>query len=171
MQIQEAIQLIQSAPFLTQNPQSWADLGCGKGLFTEALAHLLPSNSQIHAVDSNKRALQQLPNSFGTIAIQPHQLDFVSSLLPLQALDGVLMANSLHYVRDKHSFLEKLKKSLKPTAHFLIIEYDHANANPWVPYPIDFVALKSLMGREFHKVGEKASRFGGMMYAAWGTFK
>jgi len=170
MQLQDAIQLIQPASFPSQASQTWADLGCGKGLFTEALAHLLPTNSLIHAVDNNHQALKHLPEAIGTVSIQTHQHDFVADPLPFSNLDGVLMANSLHYVRDKALFLENLQQILKPSAHFLIIEYDHAQANPWVPYPIDFEALENLFRTEVMKIGERPSRFGGTMYAAWGAF-
>lgn len=50
MQIQEAIELIQTAE-LKREQATWADLGCGTGLFSVALSHLLPPHSKIYAVD------------------------------------------------------------------------------------------------------------------------
>ena len=60
MQLSEAIELIQKINIPGNKPQVWADLGCGDGLFTRALATLLPEGSIIHAVDkvntlSNKK--------------------------------------------------------------------------------------------------------------------
>jgi hypothetical protein len=45
-------QLIQRLPeYFTQTvTQHWLDLGCGQGVFTEVLASLLPSQSDIIAV-------------------------------------------------------------------------------------------------------------------------
>ena len=47
MQLTEAIKLIQHKGILQTEPQTWADLGCGAGLFTQALASLLHENSTI----------------------------------------------------------------------------------------------------------------------------
>jgi len=54
------------------------------------------------------------------------------------------MANSLHYVPDKPALLKKLLPCLRPAGCFVIVEYDTDLANPWVPYPIRYAALKGL---------------------------
>src|SRR5437870_910905 len=100
MELQQAIQLIQNNIIDTNSVQQWADLGCGSGLFTNALATLLHTGSTIHAVDKNISSFRKTNNNKNTI-INPLQLDFVSSNLPLNDLDGVLMANSLHYVKNR----------------------------------------------------------------------
>jgi hypothetical protein len=41
MQIKEAISLIKTEGFFEDTKTKWADLGCGSGLFTRALASLL----------------------------------------------------------------------------------------------------------------------------------
>jgi trans-aconitate methyltransferase len=64
MELQAAIDLIQNTFITTETPQIWADLGCGDGTFTTALASLLAPDSVIHAVDKNRRALRQLPIVF-----------------------------------------------------------------------------------------------------------
>ena len=43
-------------------PTSWADLGCGDGTFTLALAELLADGSVIHAVDLDASALSAIPS-------------------------------------------------------------------------------------------------------------
>lgn len=167
MRLNEAINLIQAAQIPQASPQNWADLGCGSGLFTQALAQLLPATSHIFAVDTNHQALGKLPSSVGSVSIQTQALDFVASPLPFRQLDGILMANSLHYVKDKKGFMDKLRASLKPTGNLIIIEYDTNKSNPWVPYPIPFSELEKLYPWHLTKIGERASRFGGSMYAAW----
>jgi ubiquinone/menaquinone biosynthesis C-methylase UbiE len=42
----------------------WADLGCGNGAFTLALAELLQAPAEIYAIDESKKALNELRSSF-----------------------------------------------------------------------------------------------------------
>ncbi len=172
MELSEAIELIQNDHLPPAAPANWADLGCGSGLFTFALAHMLKAGSTIHAVDRDPVMLQALPNP-NAIAIHTLQLDFVAATLPLRQLDGILMANSLHYVRDKKSLLTKLSACLKPGGCFLIVEYDTDRPVPqWVPYPVSFRSLQPLFVRHgltsVQKLGERTSAYGrANMYAAW----
>lgn len=172
MELSEAIELIQNDHLLPAGSTVWADLGCGSGLFTFALAHLLKAGSTIHAVDRDPVVLQPLPNLNG-VTIQTLQLDFVSNVLPLSQLDGILMANSLHFVSDKKTLLNKLSACLKPGGSFLIVEYDTDRpVPPWVPYPVSFRALEALFKKagfsSIQKLGERASAYGrANMYGAW----
>ena len=49
-----AIRLIAPAIDNTLSAQTWADLGCGSGTFTRALASVLPPSSHIHALEISK---------------------------------------------------------------------------------------------------------------------
>jgi ubiquinone/menaquinone biosynthesis C-methylase UbiE len=141
MQLQDAIDLIQNKTIQTHTHQQWADLGCGAGLFTHALANMLQAGSIIYAVDKNIAAFKKFSSQ---AVIKPIQLDFVAADINLHDLDGVLMANSLHYVKDKIAFIYKLSKITKAGAHLLFVEYDTDTANPWVPYPASFSVLQQL---------------------------
>lgn len=159
--------LIQCAFATTTGPQQWADLGCGQGTFTYALASLLPSGSSVYAVDAIK---QVLDNPYREVSIVFQQADFEQDPLPLTGLDGILMANALHYVRDKHTVIQRLAQYCQPAHAFLIVEYDTTAANAWVPFPIDFADLDALFRRAGYgpavRLGERKSRYGGTMYAA-----
>ena len=170
MDIRDAIALIKHADATPTAQSIWADLGCGSGLFTYALANLLAPGSTIYAWDKGNTALSPLPNPH-QIQIKPGRLDFLEAELPVSGLDGILMANSLHYVRDKPAFIDKVSAHLQENGIFLMVEYETTRANPWVPYPIPFNALKAL----FHKAGfisavklqERPSLYrSGQMYAA-----
>lgn len=169
MKQQEAIHLIEKGVPQFGIPQLWADLGCGNGVFTTALAHILPNGSHISAVD---RTVQYLPKlmrdhvsvSFIVADLEKPDFDFSN-------LTGILMANSFHYLKDKRLLIVALEKYMSLDKKFVIVEYDTEIANQWVPYPIGFVRLKQLFEKcgysKISKLGEQQSIFGdGNMYAA-----
>ena len=116
-------------------PQVWADLGSGDGTFTVALASLLPAGSTVHAIDTDTSALARIPARHHDVAIVAHQGDFTILPWPFDGLDGVLMSNSLHYVRDQAAFLVRIGAALRQR-RVLLVEYDIRRGNAWVPYPI-----------------------------------
>ncbi len=133
--------MLEPAGWVSNTAQTWADLGCGKGIFTIALASLLPSGSTIHAIDRDAENLHFVPTQYPGIKIETKQADFITNpSLPL--LDGIVMANSLHYVRDRDNFGLMLSSMLKENGRLLIVEYDTESANRWVPFPVSFVTLE-----------------------------
>jgi ubiquinone/menaquinone biosynthesis C-methylase UbiE len=152
-------------------PQLWLDLGCGTGLFTLALAGNLPVGSKIIAIDKDEKALRKIPATVNDVVIQTIAADFVYDALDVKEVDGILIANSLHYVKDKETLLKKLISSIKTNGVFLIVEYDRQADNQWVPYPLTIDAAKALfkgLGYSgFHVLNKRRSMFGGYyMYAA-----
>jgi SAM-dependent methyltransferase len=126
----------------------WGDLGAGAGAFTLALADLLPAGSMIHAVDRDRRALSENERAYARFgrgrelpALQTHLADF-TTVLELPPLDGVVMANSLHFTKDKTRALARVRAMLKPRAPLILVEYDADSGNPWVPYPLSFETWK-----------------------------
>jgi ubiquinone/menaquinone biosynthesis C-methylase UbiE len=142
MQLETAIGLIEKAVPQTEQPQHWADLGAGRGLFTQALASLLPPQSSIVVIDKDERALKSIKVKSG-ILLRIQVQDF-TEISTTSKFDGVLMANALHYVQDADGFLSKLKSILNPAGQIVIIEYERRQPNPWVPYPINFERLIAL---------------------------
>jgi response regulator RpfG family c-di-GMP phosphodiesterase len=111
------------------------------------------------------------PNPKHTI-IQQQQADFVNQELNLPGLDGILMANSLHYVKNKPAVITKLSSNLEEDGSFIIVEYNTAIANKWVSYPIGYQALKELFEKagftQVIKLREKPSLYGrANLYAAY----
>jgi ubiquinone/menaquinone biosynthesis C-methylase UbiE len=165
---EEALRLLRPTNIFTG--ETWADLGAGTGRFTKALAELLGKTGTVHAVDRDRRALNQIQASrLESASIITHHQDFTEPL-NLENLDGILMANALHFVRDQTSLLNQLTKYLKSTGKFIVIEYDIARANPWVPFPLSFENLKKLVIRvglqEPVKMTRKDSRYHREMYVA-----
>jgi ubiquinone/menaquinone biosynthesis C-methylase UbiE len=169
MQLSEAISLINYPAIGGNEKQNWADLGCGSGLFTRGLASLLPASSVVYAIDTQPSITPvNLPNK---TKIEVIKADFVNDALQLPALNGILMANSLHYVKDKHSFLSSLLPQLENDPQFLIVEYDTTNANRWVPYPVNFSSLMKLFASigftSIIKISERSSIYNeAKMYSA-----
>lgn len=171
MQLNDAIFLLQPAQPQLKHRKRWADLGCGNGLFTTALAHLIDPGGIIYCVDSNQSSLSQIPNQYNKQAIEKVQADFVLDHLPFTNLSGILMANSLHFVKDKTDFLKKLNGYLQKDHCLIIVEYDTDKANRWVPYPVSFQSLLNLFiaadKYKVTKLNEHSSIYNnGKMYSA-----
>jgi trans-aconitate methyltransferase len=149
MELSTAIRLVKEGISVSNEIQTWADLGAGTGLFTQALATCLKPGSTVYAIDKDVSALAKLETKSLPVIIKKVNHDFASQALDIELLDGIMMANALHFVNDKVSFMEQLKKELKPSGKIILVEYDMNKANPWVPYPINFIDLQKLA----HKVG------------------
>lgn len=142
MELSTAIHLIEKGADRSNPSQVWFDLGSGEGLFSRALASLLDSSSTVFAIDRDPNALRRIPSTKGGASIQKVVADFVSQALPAEKVDGILMANSFHYVQDKSAFLKKTALHFKQHTTLLLVEYDTDTANPWVPYPLSFATLQ-----------------------------
>lgn len=151
----------------------WADLGSGEGAFTLALADLLGPGGRIHSVDTDAGALRTQQNDlsvrFPGVALEIHRGDFTRGL-ELPPLDGIVMANSLHFHADHAAVVRHVTAWLKPGGRFVLVEYDADRGNTWVPHPISYskwerLALEAgLTGtRRLHTV---RSRFLRAIYSA-----
>ena len=126
---------------------TWADLGAGAGAFTLALADLIGPHGIIHAIDRDRGALAELRSAFVSAVPQAElrvrTADFTRRL-DLADLDGVVMANSLHFVDDKAAVLALVRGYLKRGGRLLLIEYDSDRGNTWVPHPMSFERWRDL---------------------------
>jgi ubiquinone/menaquinone biosynthesis C-methylase UbiE len=151
-------------PGIAERGGRWADLGAGRGAFTLALAELLGPEAHVTAVDRDAAALRAIGQG-----IEARVADFTRPL-DLHDLDGIVMANSLHFVRNKGPVLELVKGMLRPGGRLIVVEYSTDRGNPWVPHPFSFQTWTRLaeaagfVGTELlHTV---PSRYFGSMYSA-----
>jgi ubiquinone/menaquinone biosynthesis C-methylase UbiE len=144
MRLRDAIAMLADSGVEALGPTIWADLGCGEGTFTMALAALVASGSTIHAIDWNRAALRGIPPAHNGVRIITHHGDFTDHPWPFADLDGILMANSLHYVEDQAAFIRACDAHMKSRRRFLIVEYDTNEANRWVPFPVNRSRLTAL---------------------------
>ena len=143
MRVTDAVAMI-GAGFDSGAAEVWADLGCGRGTFTLALAQLLAESSTIHAMDTDAAALRALPPNHDGVAIRRWHVDFLATAWPVADLDGVLMANSLHFAPDQRAVVRTCASHMRGAHRFLIVEYDFERAIPWVPHPVGRRALRTL---------------------------
>jgi ubiquinone/menaquinone biosynthesis C-methylase UbiE len=130
---------------------TWADFGAGSGAFTLALRELIGPEAEIFAVDKDRNRLTELEREYRTrfgdlshLHILP--ADFSRSL-SLHPLDGIVMANSLHFFRDKDTVLRHVYSFLKPGGALLLVEYNVDTGNLWVPHPLSFDTWQKLATR------------------------
>lgn len=152
----EAVELLTPCRLDDEHATTWIDLGSGSGLFTHALAALIAPASRIWAVDKQAGFVKR--ENGRNVRIEALRSDFIHDELPFAGVDGILMANSLHYVKDKSAFIRKMNQCLHAASRWVIIEYDTKKANPWVPYPVDFESLQELFGQEGYKQVVKRSK-------------
>jgi ubiquinone/menaquinone biosynthesis C-methylase UbiE len=180
MRHQDAVALVREA--VGDGAGVWADLGCGTGTFTRALVDVLGPRSRIIAVDQDARALEELrrwaERNAPVVVTVCADFTRASEVAELRdgSFDGMLFANSLHFVREADDVLARLVRMLRPRvggAHggrAVIVEYDRRDANPWVPYPIPRDRLPALARNAGLSVplvtATRRSRYQGVMYAA-----
>lgn len=178
MDASDAITLLRPALPASQAEVLWADLGAGTGLFTQALASLLGPEATILAIDRDAQALATLrkkqPVSPHAARIQTIVADMQDMAAlddaTYQPLDGVLFANSLHFIKAPGLLLENVARRLQRSGSIVIIEYDRSTSSRWVPYPLSQNRLVRLVERlplaTPRFVSTLPSAFGGQMYCA-----
>src|SRR5213082_2962715 len=126
MNDREALELLRAA-IPSADGETWADLGAGTGIFTRALASLVGPAGRVIAVDADAGALEAV-RAWATRAragavvtelradiAQPHDLP---------AMDGMVMANVLHFVREQADVLARLAAHLRLGRRMVLIEYE-----------------------------------------------
>ena len=170
MDLREAVRLIRSG--VDAESVVWADIGAGTGMFTQALAQLLNRSSgenresgqgRIYAVDKSPHALWDI-RAEGGIEIVVVEADF-NGPLELPPLDGIVMANALHYAEDQLAVLKNVLECLKADGTLILVEYETEKARPpWVPHPVPFNMFESLCAQSGLSkpeiIGSAPSRYG-----------
>jgi len=156
--------------------ETWLELGSGTGAFTLALAAVLGPRGTIHSIDQDRGALRAqaaaVGGQFGAVRLDQRTADFTRPL-GFSGMDGVLMANSLHFVRDKAPVLALVRSYLAPGGRFVLVEYDADRGNHWVPHPISYttwLAVAPAAGFTGARLlGRVPSRFLNAIYASVAT--
>jgi len=128
----------------------WAELGSGNGAFTLALAELLRPAAHIYSVDNKKNGLQRQEREVGErfpgTKLQTIAADYTRPL-DLLLLDGLVMANALHFQRHKDGVLQLIYNYLRPGGRLILVEYNVDRGNYWVPHPLSYPTWEKLAAR------------------------
>ncbi len=151
----------------------WADFGSGSGAFTLALADLLGPGAEIYSLDLDRHALErqrsEMRRRFPHTNLHVMVVDFTQPQ-DLPSLDGIVMANSLHYQRNKDVVLRLVSGYLKPGGRLILIEYNADRGNHWVPYPLSYQTWEALTERNgfvgTRLLSSRPSRFLGEIYSS-----
>jgi ubiquinone/menaquinone biosynthesis C-methylase UbiE len=152
---------------------TWADLGSGAGAFTLALADLTGSQGRIYSVDKDKGSLREQERAmrayFPANTVEYIHADFTRRL-NLPPLDGIVMANSLHFARQKDPVLQLVRSYLRPGGRLLLVEYSTDRGNMWVPFPFSYSTWEEMAHQNgfahTQLLATVPSRYFGGMYAA-----
>ena len=181
MNVSDAVELIRDAVGVSAGV--WADLGAGTGTFTRALTEVLGPGSTVYAIDGDARAvraLRELSSASSENALVTAVHADITRPLELPGLeraraplDGILLANALHFVRDAEAVLSGLVKQLRPGGRVVVVEYDRRGASRWVPYPIPasrWLQLAESAGLTDARItATRPSAYAGILYAGMAT--
>jgi ubiquinone/menaquinone biosynthesis C-methylase UbiE len=151
----------------------WLELGSGEGAFTLALADVLGPGAEILALDKSAQAQRSLESEmaarFPATRLETIVADFRDPL-PSGPFDGVLAANSLHFVSDPAAVMARARAVLRHRGRLVVVEYDADRGNPWVPHAFSAARFQELAASAgfgpAREIGRVPSRFLGAIYAA-----
>lgn len=120
---------------------TWADFGAGWGAFTLALADLLGPGAEIYVVDRDARVLRENERAMrlrfpGVVA--HHTVADFTRKLALPPLDGLVMANSLHFQVRQPQVVAMMREYLREGGRMVVVEYNIERGNFAVPHPVNF---------------------------------
>jgi SAM-dependent methyltransferase len=166
-------------PAVAAHTGDWADLGVGAGTFTAALAQLFGAPHTVTAVERDASALKQLhelaaSRAAHAAAVRVIVADLADAtsldVIPPESQAGILFGNVLHYFADPLPLLRAARTKLNDNGAVVVLEYEGARANPWVPHPLplrrlsEFADAAQLVTPDV--VSETTSRYQGTLYCA-----
>jgi SAM-dependent methyltransferase len=100
------------------------DVGCGPGVLALPLARAV-REGLVFAADVEPRQLDRLSEHLAAQGVEnvvPVLASFEDPHLPPGRLDLVLIADTLHHIRERVPYLQRLKEALRPGGRLAILE-------------------------------------------------
>lgn len=108
-----------------------ADLGCGAGAYTIALAREVGDIGQVYAVDVHRDMLHTLAGTLERQKLMNVELLWadIEKGIPIDAysLDAVVMSNVLYQLDDIDAALSYVAKILKPGGTLLVVDWTRSH--------------------------------------------
>lgn len=134
-----------------------ADIGCGTGVYTIALAGEVGAMGQVYAVDVHRDALHTLAGTLdkrGIINVEMLWAD-AEVAIPIDAysLDALVLSNVLFQFTDKEKVLSLISKLVKPGGQLLVVDWtdSHGGVGPHGDHVVtEEEAIKLAQAHGFH---------------------
>ena len=108
-----------------------ADIGCGTGVYTIALAEEVGTMGQVYAVDVHREALHTLAGTLdkrGIINVEMIWADVEKSVsIDAYSLDAVVLSNILFQLEDINKALSIISKLVKPGGQLLVVDWSDSH--------------------------------------------
>lgn len=135
-----------------------ADIGCGTGAYTIALAREVGDIGQVYAVDVHRELLHTLAASLerqNLLNIDTVWAD-IEKDVPLEkfSLDACVMSNILFQLEDIPKALQNVAHLLKPEGQLLVVEWSasHAGIGPHTDHVVTEEEAHSLVTKNGFRV-------------------
>ena len=119
----------------------WADFGSGNGAFFFALLDLISGRGEIYSIDKKQSGLEKQRKKLESLKIGSNcpKLYFmhadINSRIYIPELDGAILANVLHFYKDKTHLIQNVLRYQKTGGKFILVEYNIDTGNSWVTFP------------------------------------
>jgi ubiquinone/menaquinone biosynthesis C-methylase UbiE len=104
-----------------------ADVGAGIGYFSLRLSEKVGAAGKVYASDIDKNALafldaRRIEAGLNNITVIHGRAD--DPLIPQTSVDLILIVNTIHLVKEKTSFLNNIRKSLKENGKVVFVQWN-----------------------------------------------
>jgi len=135
-----------------------ADLGCGTGAYTIALANEVGEMGQVYAIDVHREALHTLVGTLekrGISNVDTVWAD-IEKGVPVDAysLDAVVLSNVLFQLEDIDKALAHVSKILKPEGQLLVVDWtqSHGGIGPHPSHVVNEERAESLVQKHNFRI-------------------
>jgi arsenite methyltransferase len=120
MQVPRVVEALGLAPGMIV-----ADLGSGSGLFTRPIARAISPDGVVYAVDIDPALLKIVDRSATDAGIGNVRTVLAAPDDPKlpQAVDLIFICDTLHHIGNQGSYLERLRKNVKPNGRVAVIDF------------------------------------------------